>query len=227
MRRYKEKVETNTELLISRMQTIIALSASTSAQEIQASEMLQIESNASMIVRLVEELLSISRNLKESWILGQLPKSEQQQDVVTQEVQGKVDALLQKILQSKHYNEEIGLDEEFEKEEQEEDTCIKIEQEEKIPDELILPVETDSSVVKQEPPEVAPHTAEIKQEQEEKEEEKLDADEDLIMKDGLPVDTSQLVDPMDMSDGGATNVLGDYDFDNFGNMDRDDDIMMG
>lgn len=227
MRRYKEKVETNTELLISRMQTIIALSASTSAQEIQASEMLQIESNASMIVRLVEELLSISRNLKESWILGQLPKSEQQQDVVTQEVQGKVDALLQKILQSKRYNEEIGLDEEFENEEQEEDTGIKVEQEEKIPDELILPVETDSSVVKQDPPEAAPHTDEIKQEQKEKEEEKLDADEDLIMKDGLPVDTSQLVDPMDMSDGGATNVLGDYDFDNFGNMDRDDDIMMG
>lgn len=45
------------------------------SEETLAVETLQIESNTTSIIKVAEELLTITRSLKEAWILGQVPKS--------------------------------------------------------------------------------------------------------------------------------------------------------
>lgn len=40
--------------------------------EVQSVEAIQIQSDSQIIVRLVEELLSLTKSLKEKWILGQI-----------------------------------------------------------------------------------------------------------------------------------------------------------
>lgn len=207
--------------------------------------MLQIESNASMIVRLVEELLSISRNLKESWILGQLPKTEPVADV-TKGIDEKVNVVLEKILQSKHFEEEVGDEytEEDEVEEQEEEQEQEQEQEEQKVEPKAEPLQGSVVDVEEIKPNVA--TTEVKKEKEEEtinikieeqerkieqsqeeqpqqqqtqqqlQEQKQTQDSDVVM------DTSQ-IDPMDIGD--SMNGLG-YNFDNFDEMAEDDDMMM-
>ncbi|ODV86356.1 hypothetical protein CANARDRAFT_22252 [[Candida] arabinofermentans NRRL YB-2248] len=68
------KIDNNVELMLQKFHDIIELSSVLDkSQETLAIESLQIESNTSTIIRLAEELLSITRMLKESWILGQVP----------------------------------------------------------------------------------------------------------------------------------------------------------
>ncbi|ODV96630.1 hypothetical protein PACTADRAFT_48461 [Pachysolen tannophilus NRRL Y-2460] len=82
-----KKIDTNIASILQQFQSIVELSAVLDkSQGTLAVEMLKIESNASTIVRLSEELLSITRNLKESWILGQLPAvadADTEGDVIT------------------------------------------------------------------------------------------------------------------------------------------------
>ncbi|KAH3677424.1 hypothetical protein OGATHE_000898 [Ogataea polymorpha] len=70
------RVDNNVELILQKFHDIIELSSvQEKSQETHAIEALQIESNAATIVRLTEELLAITRQLKEAWILGQVPES--------------------------------------------------------------------------------------------------------------------------------------------------------
>lgn len=94
--------------------------ASTSSQEVQASEMLQIELNAQTMVRLVEELLSVSRTLKESWILGQLPEFKKVEDP-TIGITEKINTVLEKVLNSSKFDEEVEVEQDKELEEVKDD----------------------------------------------------------------------------------------------------------
>jgi hypothetical protein len=179
--------------------------------------MLQIESNAAMVVRLVEELLSISRTLKENWILGQLPRTEKEVDV-TKGFENKVNLMLEKILMSKKLEEEISGDEDAEFEEEEEEEEEKEEEEgedQSQPEpqpEMISADKTEDAPEVIEVPEISMNDAP-----------KTDKKGRTESREEVPMETSQ-IDPMDMSD--TADILGDYDFDNFGKMDGDD-IMMG
>ncbi|ODV62422.1 Srb6p ASCRUDRAFT_74803 [Ascoidea rubescens DSM 1968] len=45
------------------------------SQEMVLTDLLQMETDSTTIIRMIEELLTITRALKESWILNQLPNS--------------------------------------------------------------------------------------------------------------------------------------------------------
>jgi hypothetical protein len=177
--------------------------------------MLQIESNAAMVVRLVEELLSISRTLKENWILGQLPRTEKEVDV-TKGFENKVNLMLEKILMSKKLEEEISGYEDAEFEEEEEEDDEEEEEDQSRP-------EPQPEMKSADQTEVAPEAIEVP-EISVSDVPETDKKGRTESKEEVPMETSQ-IDPMDMSD--TADILGDYDFDNFGKMDGDDDIMMG
>ncbi|KAH3662300.1 hypothetical protein OGAPHI_005550 [Ogataea philodendri] len=91
------RVNNNVELVLQKFHDIVELSSiEDKSQETQAIEALQIESNAATVVRLTEELLAITRQLKEAWILGQVPNSiESQQD--ERLLQAKMNQLLEVV----------------------------------------------------------------------------------------------------------------------------------
>lgn len=66
------KLDNNVELLLSKFQEICQLaSVEGKNYEVQSVEALQIESDGWTIVRIAEELLNVTRTLRESWVLGQ------------------------------------------------------------------------------------------------------------------------------------------------------------
>lgn len=92
------KVDANTDLLLKRYKNLTELSSTTNKSDdsdteethrdgsgrnqpdstnlnLIATSTLSIESNASNIIRLLEELLLLTRSLKESWLLNRLPNS--------------------------------------------------------------------------------------------------------------------------------------------------------
>lgn len=89
--------------------------------------MLQIEQHAQTMVRLIEELLSVSRTLKESWILGQLPESKVLEDP-TIGITDKINTVLAKVLGSEEYDEEVELEEENVVDEEEEVVAASVDQ---------------------------------------------------------------------------------------------------
>ncbi|KAG7796910.1 hypothetical protein KL944_005011 [Ogataea haglerorum] len=101
------RVDNNVELILQKFHDIVELSSvQEKSQETHAIEALQMESNAATIVRLTEELLAITRQLKEAWILGQVPKPvEWQQD--DKLLQAKVNRLLDIVSTGKIKPDEI------------------------------------------------------------------------------------------------------------------------
>ncbi|TID30976.1 hypothetical protein CANINC_000422 [Pichia inconspicua] len=92
------KFDTNIQLVLTKFQEILALlTLHDKTLEVHATESLQIENNAHTIVRLVEELLTLTRTLKEKWILGQLPKEEGLKDVNNYELYLRINSLLNDI----------------------------------------------------------------------------------------------------------------------------------
>lgn len=79
---------------------------------------------------MVEELLSITRNLKESWILGQIPNSEIRQETHLEGLDAKMNKLLNLVLEE---NEDDIVT--YGEEEEEED--VAKEEGEKIKDEPV------------------------------------------------------------------------------------------
>ncbi|GME73386.1 unnamed protein product [Ambrosiozyma monospora] len=70
------KLDNNIENILTKIQDILNLSTITEKSlELQTIETLQIESNTWTIIRLVDELLGLTRTLKENWILGYVPVS--------------------------------------------------------------------------------------------------------------------------------------------------------
>lgn len=68
-------------------------------EETLAVETLQIESDAAMIIRLAEELLTVSRTIKETWILGQLLLDDREMELIEEEMTAKVGGLVERVLQ--------------------------------------------------------------------------------------------------------------------------------
>lgn len=92
------KFDTNVQLVLSKFQEILALlTLHDKALTVHATESLQIESNAHTIVRLVEELLTLTRTLKEKWVLGQVPFDDDNNDERNYELYEKINSLLQEI----------------------------------------------------------------------------------------------------------------------------------
>lgn len=149
-------------------------------------------------------MLSVSRNLKESWVLGQLPRSEPEIDI-TAGYEIKVNQMLSVLMNTRQYAQEGELSEE--EEEVEEDVEEEGEEELKV-----------------EEPQVLKQEAEIKIEEPVKLETsvKTEVSEKVA---GVPdISIESQIDPMELD----TNGLGDYDFENFGNMEGEDyenDIM--
>ncbi|VEU22253.1 DEKNAAC103307 [Brettanomyces naardenensis] len=75
------KFDNNVELLLAKFQEICTLSTVENKDyEVQSVESLQIESDGWTIIRIAEELLSVTRTLKESWILGQAKNTDPDKD---------------------------------------------------------------------------------------------------------------------------------------------------
>ncbi|ODQ62443.1 hypothetical protein WICANDRAFT_60501 [Wickerhamomyces anomalus NRRL Y-366-8] len=210
-----KKVDTNTELLISRFTNIIGLSASTSSQEVQASEMLQIELHAQTMVRLIEELLSVSRTLKESWILGQLPESKDVKDP-TIGITEKINNVLDKVLNSEKFEEEVEIDEEE----------VEIDEDEEIVDETEEVKEEPKQEVKDEVKKEETVKDEVTEDTEVKEEPKdVQVKEEKEETNGINEHNNENVnipndDVIDISDNPNFDEL---DFESFGNMDQNND----
>lgn len=90
------KVDANVTMLAQRFQSILELASSEDKSlNTSATETLQIETNTANIIRIAEELLMITRQLKEAWVLGQIPVMEQQFD--DKDLAKKMDKLLDDI----------------------------------------------------------------------------------------------------------------------------------
>lgn len=207
--------------------------------------MLQIESNAQTIVRLIEELLSVSRTLKESWILGQLPESREVQDP-TIGINDKINTVLEKVLNSTKFDEEVELDEDEEvpdssssdEDNGEKDQDVKIEDSQPVDevkkDEVELKQENtgdkaesenpnDEGAVKveyQESEQPSKDSSEVKQEEENKQENQSNNENNQV--ENLDIPNDEIIG---ISDNPNFDEL---DFESFGNMDQnnDDDIIM-
>lgn len=67
------KFDNNIQLILTKFNEIIELiKLNNKDLEIQAVESIQINSNTQIIIRLIEELLNLTKSLKEKWILGQI-----------------------------------------------------------------------------------------------------------------------------------------------------------
>lgn len=90
------KVDANVTMLAQRFQSILELASSEDKSlNTSATETLQIETNTANIIRIAEELLMITRQLKEAWVLGQIPVMYQQFD--DKDLAKKMDKLLDDI----------------------------------------------------------------------------------------------------------------------------------
>lgn len=68
-----QKIDTNVEQILSKFQDIFNISLNEDkTREQLAVESLTIESDALTIIRLCEDLLNVSRNLKDCWCLGSM-----------------------------------------------------------------------------------------------------------------------------------------------------------
>ncbi|CAH2448376.1 Kinetochore protein [Komagataella phaffii CBS 7435] len=93
-----DKLDSNVTLMVQKYQSILELvTSSDKSIGTQSVETLQIESNASTIIRLSEELLSMTRTLKESWVLGQLPKINEDSDLSNEHLREKMNQLLELV----------------------------------------------------------------------------------------------------------------------------------
>ncbi|GMF37022.1 unnamed protein product [[Candida] boidinii] len=99
-----DKVDSSVEVLLQKFHDIVELSLILNkSEETLAVETLQIESNTTSIIKVAEELLTITRSLKEAWILGQVPKSNLTHDYDSEIVDSNdkelIDAKIQKSLE--------------------------------------------------------------------------------------------------------------------------------
>ncbi|ODQ79914.1 hypothetical protein BABINDRAFT_8104 [Babjeviella inositovora NRRL Y-12698] len=93
-----EKVNGNSALMLQKLFSIIELSTvEGKPKETLAVEILQIESNAATIIRLAEELLTVTRTLKENWILGQLKLDDDQYNELERNLDLKMNDLIEKV----------------------------------------------------------------------------------------------------------------------------------
>lgn len=70
------KFDNNIQLILTKFNEILELlKLNNKDLEVQSVESIQIQSDTQIIVRLVEELLNLTRSLKEKWILGQVHKT--------------------------------------------------------------------------------------------------------------------------------------------------------
>lgn len=68
-----QRIDSNVEQILSKFHDIFSMAVTNDQTRDQlAVELLSIESHALTIIRLCEDLLHISRNLKESWCLGSM-----------------------------------------------------------------------------------------------------------------------------------------------------------
>lgn len=93
------KFDNNIQLIITKFNEIIELSDIGDKELItQSIEALQIESNSNIIIKLCQELLNLTKTLKENWILGQkIGNDELMKDVLQNEnyeIYSKVNKLL-------------------------------------------------------------------------------------------------------------------------------------
>ncbi|CDR45457.1 CYFA0S18e01948g1_1 [Cyberlindnera fabianii] len=208
--------------------------------------MLQIEYNASMIVRLVEELLSVSRTLKENWILGQLPKTNEADNVDPLDgMDDKINEVLKRILHTKQFDEEVEDDESEEEEEEEEE---QEPQEQQKQEQEVIP-EIKSEIKVEAPSDDIMDgmiTAAVDEATNEK---KVEVKQEETGADSNATTEATTTNGAHDGNGGETNatngepepqippiedvieiaddVLGQYDFDNFGDMGDDvNDIIM-
>ncbi|GME67776.1 unnamed protein product [[Candida] boidinii] len=99
-----DKVDSSVEVLLQKFHDIVELSLILDkSEETLAVETLQIESNTTSIIKVAEELLTITRSLKEAWTLGQVPKSNLTHDydseIVDPNEKELLDAKIQKSLE--------------------------------------------------------------------------------------------------------------------------------
>lgn len=188
--------------------------------------MLQIEYNSSMIVRLVEELLSISRTLKENWILSQLPETQLEKQDFIKGVDERINQLLRDIIKSDEYVEEVDVLEDVKKELKQEDVVKK-----------------EEAVAAKEVVDVKPETTHDDAKQEVKKEDEgssgaADSNDngknsiEMEQENGQNINGNELDDnlmdqdvmqmPMEMNqDLGSNNAFDDMGFDSFGDIDND------
>ena len=70
------KFDNNIQLILTKFNELLELLKLDGKDlEIQSVEAIQIQSDTQIIVRLVEELLNLTRGLKEKWILGQVHRT--------------------------------------------------------------------------------------------------------------------------------------------------------
>ncbi|KAF8542645.1 surfeit locus protein 5 subunit 22 of mediator complex-domain-containing protein [Trichophaea hybrida] len=72
-RSLQTRVNNNMEILLKRFETIMQLSpVENKDKNIAAAEAYQIETHASSMIRAAEDLVALTRSLKEAWLFGQL-----------------------------------------------------------------------------------------------------------------------------------------------------------
>ncbi|ODV77615.1 uncharacterized protein CANTADRAFT_8058 [Suhomyces tanzawaensis NRRL Y-17324] len=98
-----QRIDTNIEQILQKFQDIFEVSINQDKpKELLAVESLTIESDALVIIRLCEDLLSVSRSLKETWCLGTLkvdPSKKKDHDEGTEQVFRQFNELTNRIAQ--------------------------------------------------------------------------------------------------------------------------------
>ena len=73
MSEYSGKFDANIQQIVTKFnETLELLKLNNKSIEVQAVESIQIQSNTQTIIRLITELLELTKTLKEKWILGQV-----------------------------------------------------------------------------------------------------------------------------------------------------------
>ena len=73
MSEYSGKFDANIQQIVTKFnETLELLKLNNKSLEVQAVESIQIQSNTQTIIRLITELLELTKTLKEKWILGQV-----------------------------------------------------------------------------------------------------------------------------------------------------------
>ena len=73
MSEYSGKFDANIQQIVTKFnETLELLKLNNKSLEVQAVESIQIQSNNQTIIRLITELLELTKTLKEKWILGQV-----------------------------------------------------------------------------------------------------------------------------------------------------------
>ncbi|GMM47829.1 hypothetical protein DAPK24_044270 [Pichia kluyveri] len=73
MSEYSGKFDANIQQIVTKFnETLELLKLNNKSIEVQAVESIQIQSNTQTIIRLITELLELTKTLKEKWVLGQV-----------------------------------------------------------------------------------------------------------------------------------------------------------